>query len=195
MATPQLPSQGSPMTVADDADAARSRRAVAGPPDHHEGVVLNLRRRRSSTPGRRTAGQSLVEFALVFPLFILLVAGMVDFGLGLYNYMTVNNAVRDGARLGATACSALACTNAVKARVTAASNAMVSPSDVTVTCAKAGGGAVPCTRNTTIPPTAQNGAKTGDSVTVRAQFTYHMVWPIAFGTPITLTSSATYMTE
>ena len=27
-------------------------------------------------------GQSLVEFTLVIPLFLLLVAGMVDFGLG-----------------------------------------------------------------------------------------------------------------
>ena len=40
-------------------------------------------------PGQR--GQSLVEFALVFPLFILLLAGMIDFGLGLYSYMTINN--------------------------------------------------------------------------------------------------------
>jgi Flp pilus assembly protein TadG len=151
--------------------------------------------RRPSARGRRSRGQSLVEFALVFPLFILLLAAMVDFGLGLYSYMTVNNAVRDGARLGATACSALTCTEAVKARVVAASNGLARPADVTVVCTKAAGGSTPCTRNTTIPPDPQNGTKNGDMVKVTATFTYRMVWPLAFGSPITLTSIATYMAE
>ena len=43
----------------------------------------------------------------MFPIFVLLVAAMVDFGMGMYSYMTVNNATRVGARLAVTACTAL----------------------------------------------------------------------------------------
>ncbi|NBJ14865.1 MAG: pilus assembly protein [Dehalobacter sp. 4CP] len=43
-------------------------------------------------------GQSLVEFALVLPIFLLLVFGVVEFGRLGYSYVTLNNAVRSGAR-------------------------------------------------------------------------------------------------
>ena len=136
----------------------------------------------------------MVEFALVFPLFILLLAGMVDFGIGLYSYMTLVNATREGARLGATACSVLACTDAVTARVTAAS-AGLNPSPISVTCTKAAGGNIACTKNTAIPPAAQNGVKYGDSVTVESEYRYHMIWPLTFGTEIRMTSKVTFMAE
>jgi len=152
-------------------------------------------RKRASARRRRSRGQSLVEFALVFPLFILLVAAMIDFGMGLFSYMTVVNAVRDGARLAATNCSVLACTNPVKARVRASSGGLVQSGDISVTCTTAAGGGIACTKNTVIPPGAQNGVKNGDSITVTAQFTYHMLWPLAFGTQIPLTSTATFLAE
>jgi len=136
----------------------------------------------------------MVEFALVFPLFILLLAGMVDFGIGLYSYMTLVNATREGARLGATNCTVLACTNAVTARVTAAASGL-NPSPISVTCTKAAGGNIACANNTAIPPAAQNGVKNGDSVTVTSSYTYHMIWPLTFGTVIPMTSTVTFMAE
>ena len=151
-------------------------------------------RKRPSARRHRSRGQSMVEFALVFPLFILLLAGMIDFGVGLYSYMTLVNATREGARLGSTNCTALACTDAVRARVAAASGGL-NPSPITVTCTKAAGGGIACAKNTTIPPAAQNGVKNGDSVTVTAQYTYHMIWPLAYGTPITFESTVTFMAE
>lgn len=48
---------------------------------------------------RRDRGQSLVEFALVFPLFMLIIFGIVDAGRLIYTYNTVANAARDGARV------------------------------------------------------------------------------------------------
>jgi len=171
-----------------------SRRCAVATADDHEGETLKPVRRRSSTRRRRSRGQSLVEFALVFPLFILLVAAMIDFGVGLFSYMTVVNAVRDGARLGATNCSVLACTNPVKARVRASSGGLVQSGDITVTCTKAAGGGIACTKNTLLPP-GQDGVKNGDSITVTAQFTYRLLWPLAFGTQIPLTSTATFMAE
>jgi Flp pilus assembly protein TadG len=54
-----------------------------------------MRRRR----GRWTAGQSLVEFALVLPIFILLLFGLVDGGRLVYQHSVLSQAAREGARL------------------------------------------------------------------------------------------------
>lgn len=43
-------------------------------------------------------GQSLVEAALVLPLFILVLLGILDFGWLMANQIMVNNGSRDGAR-------------------------------------------------------------------------------------------------
>jgi Flp pilus assembly protein TadG len=55
------------------------------------------RRRRS-----RGRGQNLVEFALILPVFLLLLVGIFDFGRAIYAYNTVNNAAREGGRLAIT---------------------------------------------------------------------------------------------
>lgn len=44
-------------------------------------------------------GQSLVEFALVLPIFVLVLVGIFDVGRAVYAYNTINNAARQGARL------------------------------------------------------------------------------------------------
>lgn len=43
-------------------------------------------------------GQTLVEFALIIPLFILMVMFIFDIGRGVYYYSVMYNAVREGAR-------------------------------------------------------------------------------------------------
>ncbi len=55
-------------------------------------------RRRS----RRAAGQSLVEFAFVVPLFMLLLLGMLEFGFAFEHDQTLAYATREGARVGAS---------------------------------------------------------------------------------------------
>jgi Flp pilus assembly protein TadG len=51
---------------------------------------------------RRTfqRGQELAEYALIFPLFLLLVLVIVDMGRATYYYSVVQNAAREGARAG-----------------------------------------------------------------------------------------------
>ena len=44
-------------------------------------------------------GAELIEFALVFPLLLLVVFGIMDFGLLFQRYETVTNAAREGARV------------------------------------------------------------------------------------------------
>jgi Flp pilus assembly protein TadG len=57
---------------------------------------LSLRRRRTDR------GQSLVEFAMVAPILVLLIFGLVDLGRLYQAYVTVQGAARDGARYGVT---------------------------------------------------------------------------------------------
>jgi Flp pilus assembly protein TadG len=47
---------------------------------------------------RRDGGQSLVEFALLIPIFLIMVFGIIDFGLGLRAYISVTQSTREGAR-------------------------------------------------------------------------------------------------
>lgn len=48
---------------------------------------------------KRESGQSAVEFALVLPILLLLVCGIIDFGWLFYNQLSVENACREGARV------------------------------------------------------------------------------------------------
>ncbi len=50
---------------------------------------------------RRTRGQALVEFALVIPMFLLLIFGIVDLGRYVYTNNALNQAAREAARVGA----------------------------------------------------------------------------------------------
>lgn len=48
---------------------------------------------------RDRRGQTLVEFALILPIFVLLLVGVFDFGRAIYAYNTINQAAREAARL------------------------------------------------------------------------------------------------
>ena len=53
---------------------------------------------RSNRPDR-TRGQSLVEFALVLPILLILMLGILDFGRAIFAYNSVSNGARSGARV------------------------------------------------------------------------------------------------
>src|SRR3954451_20440555 len=61
---------------------------------HLPAVEEMIRRRPRS--GR---GQALVEFALVLPILLLMIFGIVDAGRLIFTYNTISNAARDGARV------------------------------------------------------------------------------------------------
>jgi len=52
--------------------------------------------------GRDQKGQSVVEFALVVPILLLLVLGIMEFGRAYSANLALQNAVREGARLAVT---------------------------------------------------------------------------------------------
>ena len=63
-----------------------------GRPDGVE--VIRRHRRRGAT------GQGLVEFALIFPVLILLIVAIFDAGRLVFAYNGITNAAREGTRLG-----------------------------------------------------------------------------------------------
>lgn len=77
----------------------------------------------------RQRGQSLVEFALVIPLVILMLLGLFDFGRAIYAYNTVSSAAREAARV------AIVNPNVAAIQTEAASQAValgIDPASVTV---------------------------------------------------------------
>jgi len=132
-------------------------------------------RRRGAAQGDR--GAVAVEMALVLPLLLLLVFGIVDFGRMLNAQITLTQAAREGARWAALGQSG------VPARVTAAAPGLSPAPTSTVTA---------CPAN----PTA------GQNATVTASYVFTFVTPVggimrllgAGSTPgsVTLTSTAVF---
>src|SRR3989337_3484642 len=101
-------------------------------------------------------GQALVEFALLVPIFLLLLFAIVDFGMGFYSWITVTNAAREGARLGVV----LATEQQIEDRVYQAADLPDESTQMTVTVTNAQG----------LP---------GESVVVAVDYDYDLITPLA----------------
>ena len=67
-------------------------------------AVTQTTRKRDKMRGQR--GQTMVEFAIVLPIFLLLLLGIAQGGIAFNNYIQLTDATRAGARFGAPlACS------------------------------------------------------------------------------------------
>ncbi len=115
-----------------------------------ETVVAN---RGTRALRRREGGQAIVEFALVAPIFLVLLLGIVDFGMGFKAWISITNAAREGARIGAVhaTCSEVAL------RTVETSSDLLTLDDVTV---------VNCEGDP------------GESVVVTAEYDYQYVTPL-----------------
>ncbi len=49
---------------------------------------------------RSNKGQALIEFAFVLPFMVIIVLGIIEFGVLFYNQAMITNASREGARVG-----------------------------------------------------------------------------------------------
>lgn len=130
---------------------------------------------------RHEEGQGLVEFAIVLPVLLIVLTGMLQFGLMLNKYITLTDAVRSGARnlsLGRGLTDP--CTPAVDATINSAAvgGLTLAPNQVTATLLA--------------PDTCSPGNMVeGDSVKISAGFSYTLS---VFGMKITtvpLSASAT----
>jgi Flp pilus assembly protein TadG len=89
-------------------------------------------------PRRRTQGQTLVEFALVFPLFIVLLLGVIEFAFMFNATLAINFASRNASLIGAESGSNTLADCAILARVDHDITAPLNPAQIqTVTIYKA----------------------------------------------------------
>jgi Flp pilus assembly protein TadG len=86
-------------------------------------------------------GQSLVEFALIFPIFILVLVGLFDLGRAVYAYNTISNASRESVRVAIVNQTTTDVTD--EALKQAVSLGLV-PADVTITYSDPDGSGTPC---------------------------------------------------
>ena len=61
--------------------------------------MTRIRKRLRSRRDARDSGAAAVEFALVLPILLLLVFGIVDFGRLYFTQITLTDAAREGARV------------------------------------------------------------------------------------------------
>jgi Flp pilus assembly protein TadG len=153
---------------------------------------------RSRRFGRRSLGQTLVEFALVLPIFFLLLFGLIDVGRLVYMNSTLSQATREAARLGAVEASWLASTNskcnqpggpacpanlaAIRSDMLAAGNRMMAPfGSITAanfyTSCDAVGAAAPTGTWTTQTCNTTGVDAVGGTVSVRAVLVFKPITP------------------
>ena len=143
-------------------------------------------------------GQSLVEFAIVIPLFLLILFGVVDAGRYVYMSSVLSQAAREGARLAAVEASWLGnptsdpscnqpggpvCPTNLAALTTDATNAanrMVAPfgsiSTLYISCYPAG--SAPTGAWTSGTACTKNSGATGNIVSVRVLLTFTPITPV-----------------
>jgi hypothetical protein len=77
----------------------------------------------------RHEAQAALEFMLVIPAFFIFLGLVIDFGMLTYQYVSIANAAREGARYGSTNCGDGACSLAeVRDQTIARSGGILSPS-------------------------------------------------------------------
>lgn len=141
---------------------------------------------RSSSRRGRSRAQAMVEFALVAPMFFLLLFGIIEAGRFIFYYETLNHATREGARYaivngantlgcptgpaapGSTPCDTAG--NDVKARVRQA--------------------ALGVAGTITVVPTWYLDNGRGSTVNVHATATYTTLVPLVPLPPITVTAES-----
>jgi Flp pilus assembly protein TadG len=160
----------------------RRRAIVDGEPGQPGASKRHQPTRPRAGARSRRQGQSLVEFAVVLPIFLLILAGILDFGLGLYSQMTIINAAREGARIGAVTIVGVDPTASVDNRVRAMTAGLdQSKLDVIITCQTPSGSSfVAC---------GSSAWQSGDAVRVEVDYDYTMLWPLALGNSLQLSST------
>jgi Flp pilus assembly protein TadG len=74
----------------------------------------------TKTRMKNEQGQTMTEFALVLPILVVLLFGIIQFGIAFNNYVTLTDAVRSGARKAAVSRNLSDPAGACRAQVIAA---------------------------------------------------------------------------
>ena len=110
-------------------------------------------------------GQAMVEFALLLPIFLIVLFLIVDFGVGISRWVIITNSTREGARLGAVCGVGSGCDPMVDIPVRVASNSsgLLDPADVTVSY---------------VDQDLNGEVDRGESVVVESNYQYTLITPL-----------------
>jgi Flp pilus assembly protein TadG len=142
-------------------------------------ILPRFRNRRKGSE----RGQSLVEFAILLPVLMIILLGVVEFGWALKAYVQEQNAAREGARYWALHSTATC--SLVKGAVDATAPGTLDWTDIDALPAT---GVTDCT------------AATATSITVTAVYEYPFITPLgtfvtSIAGPLKMKSSATMRVE
>ncbi|OAA93725.1 TadE/TadG family type IV pilus assembly protein [Clostridium coskatii] len=121
-------------------------------------------------------GQALVEFAIILPILLLIVMGIVQFGMVVNSYITIENASREGARAGI-----IGSTDQEIQYLIVTTSPNLDPKNLTVT----------------ITP-SESSRRSGDSLIVKVTYKYNLTVPIIsslFNNVIVLNGQTTMRVE
>ncbi len=162
--------------------------------------------RHGRRPGSR--GQSLAETALILPVFLLLLMGLIDLGRAVFAYSTVGEAARQATRVAAvnqlsdslacdqsrpveTSSAATAHWSALECAIAAGKTIGVTADEVTVSYSTPSGTSLVCQTAPTVS------LSVGCYATVTVETTWSPITPIVAGIlgPIHLSSTSTMPIE
>jgi Flp pilus assembly protein TadG len=138
----------------------------------------------------RERGAAVVEFALVMPVFFMLLLGMISGGLALHHKIVMTESARDASRYGAalavnqcvSGCGGLTWAQVVRSQAVQRSGGTVTTSQVCVALVT-GSGSAPVaidsshtTAGGTSPCYVDNSVDTGKRVQVSLTKTDHLEW-------------------
>ena len=126
-------------------------------------------------------GVAAVEFALILPLLMMIVFGIINYGILLYDQAVITNAAREGARWGAINTSAsISCTGTATGTADPCQIANSYTQANLITFGSA----------TTSTSTATGAGTSGTTVTVTVSYTFTQIGWIIGNTSNALTASA-----
>ena len=136
----------------------------------------------------RSRGQALVEFALLLPVFLLLLVVAVDFGRLFFTYIQINNAAREGANFGRnTPTDTIGIRNQAVGEKSGQAQVGENAINLTTSCATDLGVPISCAL-------AQGGTGAGSTITVAVNEPFRFLTPVVgaiLGNTIQMNASAT----
>jgi Flp pilus assembly protein TadG len=109
---------------------------------------------------RAQHGTQTVEFAMILPVLLLLLFGMIDFGRGYFSWLIITNGAREGARAASVGKTA----SVINTKVQDSISGLYTTSIVSGTC--------PTTEGAVCITTANAGGASGTAVTVNVRYNF-----------------------
>lgn len=170
MVTPKMPHQ----------KGRKKRLAIAAQPRHVARSLQKQSARARAQTSRSQHGASAVEFALIAPVLITLVLGIIDFGLYINAASVVGNAAREGVRAASLRAPASQVTTVVQEAMSDLPGAAAPGTSITTSCRTPAGAT--CESFTTAEP--------GGTAIVTVKYAHSWLTPLGLGNGISIVKAS-----